>query len=358
MPIASLLIIAANLIAAFLVVYDPDLAIHLGFDPKYPSFQGAVTSLFLHLNYLHLLGNMLFLAAVGAPVEIAAGSARFTIVYFLGGLAGVLAHLVFLRRMPDAPILIGASGAVAACAAYYTVRYSRLRVPIAPGLAAPVVVMTGAWLVLQIAGGVARIGDADAAVAYWAHIGGFAAGLILSMVFQAPKLADLELGHEVLREMNERSAGAVLAAAKVHLTSHPTDVAGLRQKADALSQLGDCDEEADTLLQLLERTPEPDQMNVIARLADINCLDRLPSLRRTMLADKMKATDAGTAVILLQSVVKGPREDPQRPDALLALVGLELDQQPERAKAHLEELFRDYPLHPASDLARARGWTC
>lgn len=337
-------------------LYNPDLWIQLGFNPKYPKLTEALESLFIHTNLLHLLGNMVFLAAVGAAVELAAGSIRFATVYFVGGLSGVFLHFIMLRQVPEPPILVGASGAVASCIAYYTVRYGRLRVPLWPGRGVPVAAITGLWVSLQVAGAMIRLGDADAAVAYWAHLGGFAAGLLLSVLFQAPKMADLELSHEVLREMNERSPGALLAAAHVHLTAHPKDAAGLRQKADALASLGDRDHEADALIELLNRTPESQQSSILERLASIDSLDKLPSLRRTLLAERFKSTDIALAAMLLHSVIEEGPNDPQRPDALVALAGIELAAQPEKARDRLRELAVDHPLHPATELARAKGW--
>ena len=73
-PVLTLLLIAANMVAAFALFVYPDFAVELGFRPNHPSLVGAITGLFLHANLFHLLGNMVFLAAVGAAVE--GGAAR------------------------------------------------------------------------------------------------------------------------------------------------------------------------------------------------------------------------------------------------------------------------------------------
>ena len=75
-----------------------------------------------------------------------------------------------------------------------------------------------------------------------------------------------------------------------------------------------------------------------------------------MLADRLKGSDPDTARLLLDSVVAGDADDPQRPDAMLALAALERAQQPQRAEALLCELGEAYPMHPAAELARSRGW--
>jgi hypothetical protein len=311
--------------------------------------------LFLHQNAFHLLGNMVFVASVGAAVEIAAGSGRFSIVYFCGGLFGVVAHWVITRKFEEPPILIGASGAVAACIAYYSVRYIHLRVPIAPKFPVSVAAVTGVWALLQVVGAVVRIGDTGSSISFWAHIGGLVGGLLLSVVFQAPKLAELELSHGVLREMNQRGPAAVLAAAERHIASHPDDVRGLRERVDALAMMGDCEEEGLALVKLLDSVPESEQGDIVTRLSQIGCLKMLPSLRRTLLAERLKVADTPVAKMLLLSVIQS-QDDPQRPDALLALVGIEREKDPDAGRHRLDELLAQYPMHPATEVAKARGW--
>ena len=72
----TLILIVANLLAAFAVLGIPDLITKLGFHSDAPAVRSALTSLFIHANVVHLLGNMVFLAAVGAAVEMASGSVR------------------------------------------------------------------------------------------------------------------------------------------------------------------------------------------------------------------------------------------------------------------------------------------
>ena len=77
LPIITLILIIANLFASFAVAFDPELVMDFGFNPRRPSFLTIFSGLFLHQNLLHLLGNMVFLAAVGAAVELATGSLQF-----------------------------------------------------------------------------------------------------------------------------------------------------------------------------------------------------------------------------------------------------------------------------------------
>ena len=338
-----------------MVLAEPDMVDRLGFSAAEPSLPGAFTSIFLHQNLIHLLGNMVFLAAVGPAVEIGAGTIRFLSVFLGGGLAGVAAHWALAPKMGGVPPLIGASGAIAACAAYYSLRYYRLKVPIAPNLGLPIVAIAGVWLALQAVGAFVSAGGPVPSVSYWAHLGGFAFGLLAGAVFGAPKLADLELGHEALDRLNQRSPAARLSAAKHQLETHPNDVRALREMAEAYADLGDVQDEASTLLLLLDALPEIEQSSVLKRLHNLNRLEEVPALRRSLFAERCKETDRSLARDLLQSVAAEPNGD-QRPDALLALAALEREEQPHRASALLKELLDEYPMHPAAEVARKRGW--
>jgi membrane associated rhomboid family serine protease len=353
-PVVTLLLLAANLAAAFTLLLHPGIAFDFGFRPSEPRPFSALTSLFLHANVLHLLGNMVFLAAVGGAVEQATGSLRFALVYFLSGLAGVAAHFLMMRHLPDAAPYIGASGAIAGCAAYYTIRYMSLRVPVAPHLAMSILAVAALWLFLQVLGAFVQIGE-SAGTAYWAHLGGFGMGIVLSFVFRAPDLGQIQADHEVLERMNERGPAAAVVAAQKHLERHPRDIAALTTLADAYAKLGEREREADTLMALLDLVSVDQQPDVVRRLSALGRVSRIPVLRRLQLADRARATAPGVSRALLRSVVEGP-EDSQRPDALLALAALEREQAPERAAELLEELQRTYPLHTAVELARKRGW--
>lgn len=351
LPIITLLLIGGNLVAAFGLLFDPGWAMEFGFRSDHPTLSAAFSSLFLHANVLHLLGNMVFLAAVGAAMELATGTLRFSIVYFVAGLAGVAAHYAVTRRLPEPAPLIGASSCVAGCAAYYSFRYTGLKVPIAPGKAISVAVVTGVWFVLQVVGAFVRLGETEG-TAYWAHLGGFAAGVVMSLAFRAPDLGQMRLGHEVLDTMNARGPAAAAQAARLHLQKHPKDPKALWELADALEQMGDTSAEIDVLLQLLDVAEESRMPEVIQRLADARGLTRLPVLRRLQLADRQPMV----AKTLLESVVLGDQNEPQRPDALLSLASILRESDAEAAKAHLQTLIDKYPLHPATDVARKRGW--
>lgn len=355
LPLVTLLLIAACIFAAFSVVIDPDLVDQYGFRSNHPTFVTTFTSLFLHANLFHLLGNMVFLAAVGAAVELATGSLRFVTVYFIGGLTGVAVHYSMTRHSVDPAPLIGASGCIASCAAYYSVRYTRLRVPVAPKLAISVAAVTGLWLALQFIGAFVKIGD-QGGTSFWTHIGGFCAGALLSLIFRAPDFEQLKLGHEVLERMNARGPAAVAFAAERHLEQHPKDVKAMWELADARSALGEGEAEAKVLLKLIELTSDHERIDAVRRLCKIGRVSVLPTLKRLQIADQCRPSASDVCRALLRSVVEGPRDEVQRPDAMLALVALDRDDQSDKATDLLTELVETYPIHPAVELARKRGW--
>jgi len=340
-------LIAINLLAAFAAILNPYLVDEWAF--KGPSLLDwtLLSSLFVHANWMHLAGNMVFLAAVGPAVEFAAGAGRFAIVYLSGGVAGVLAHRVLATS--DAP-LVGASGCIAACVGYYTVRYVWLQVAVAPNVSVPVVAISAVWVGLQALGAFIQIGGQVGGIAYWSHLGGIAVGVLLSLVFRAPSLANLQLGHEALDRMNRRGPYAAIAAADLHLKSHPNDVRALMQKAEAYRALGDKREEIDTLVRLFDLQEPTALGEAIFRLRDLNALSCVTSLRRAQTADRLKSACPDLAKILLESIANGDPEDPQRPEAMLGLATLE------NGDRWAARLVAEYPLHPAVEVARSRGY--
>lgn len=345
-PWATLLLLAANLIAAFAMLIDPGVVETYGFRPEEPSLRAGITSLFLHANVPHLLGNMVFLAAVGAAVELATGPWRYLAVYSVGGIAGVALYWLAARRLPEPVPLVGASGAVAACAAYYSFRYHALRVLIGPQRALPVAWITGLWLALQLLGAVLALGAPVPAIAFFAHLGGFLAGLVLALVFRAPDVASLSLGHEVLEAVNERGPDALAAAARLHLKDHPDDPVALGRLADALHDLGDPDE-VDVRLRLLHVTEGEERRIALSQILDLDPA-KLTGRRRLQLADEVADDDPGLAAKLLDGLLDDPANGP---DALLARATL--GETPDEEM--LRRLEAEHPLHPATDLARRRG---
>ncbi|HEY0866990.1 MAG TPA: hypothetical protein VGE01_06420, partial [Fimbriimonas sp.] len=161
---------------------------------------------------------------------------------------------------------------------------------------------------------------------------------------------------ETLEQMQDRGPAALAMAARQHLKVHPHDPRALRQLADALAMQNDHAGETAALVGLLDAVPEEEQPEVLRRICDSGGAGALTTLRRTLLAERFKETDPECAIQILATVVSSQVDDPQRPEAILALAGLERSREPERAARLLQELQEAYPLHPTVELARKRGW--
>ena len=160
-----------------------------------------ITSMFLHGSWMHLLGNMWFLWLFGNNVEDSMTRPRFLVFYLLSGL-GAAGFQVLLQ--PDSIVpMVGASGAISGVMGAYLVLYPRVRVfTLVPlgffmtSIALPAWVMLIYWMLLQVLGGFTRIGSQEGGVAFWAHIGGFLAGVILIKVFERPDRVRSHTAHD------------------------------------------------------------------------------------------------------------------------------------------------------------------
>jgi membrane associated rhomboid family serine protease len=158
-----------------------------------------VTYMFLHGSAWHLIGNMIFLFVFGDNVEDAMGHVRFAVFYLLCGAFAALVHSA-MTLTPGAP-LIGASGAISGVIGAYLMLHPNVRVwilvPIANLPFLPLrfsaAFVIGVWIVYQIANAIYLAKDATA---WWAHIGGFVAGVLLVTVMKRPgvKLFDAATG--------------------------------------------------------------------------------------------------------------------------------------------------------------------
>lgn len=148
-------------------------------------WQGFLTSMFLHGGWMHLAGNMLFLWIFGDNMEDVLGHVRFLLFYLAGGLLAAAAQVV---AEPYSPVpMVGASGAIAAVLGGYLLMFPRARVDVLIIIVVffrifpvPAWVVLGLWFIFQVFGGYATpVGEGG--VAYWAHAGGFLAGIVLAL---------------------------------------------------------------------------------------------------------------------------------------------------------------------------------
>jgi len=149
-------------------------------------FPTLFTSMFMHAGWLHLGGNMLYLWIFGDNVEDRFGHLKFLIFYLFCGLTATFVQMA-VNPASDVPNL-GASGAIAGVLAAYILMFPQGMVRVMQGqrvIQVPALIMIGFWIVLQLFSGFASLGGADTGgVAYMAHIGGFAAGLVLAFLFR------------------------------------------------------------------------------------------------------------------------------------------------------------------------------
>lgn len=156
------------------------------------AWYSPVSSMFMHGGWFHLIANMWFLWIFGNNVEDAMGHVRFAVFYLLCGLAAVAAQIA---SAPESAIpMVGASGAIGGVMGAYVLFYPRVHVHllvfvgIVFVVAVPAFFMLGYWFLLQVIGGLGTLGAEGGGVAFWAHAGGFLAGLLLAPLFSNPSL--------------------------------------------------------------------------------------------------------------------------------------------------------------------------
>jgi membrane associated rhomboid family serine protease len=152
-----------------------------------------ITSMFLHGGWLHLLGNALYLWVFGNNVEDSMGRFRFLVFYLLCGLAAAGAQVLV---NPASPVpMVGASGAISGVLGAYLVLYPRVRVRVLVPIfillystTLPAFLVLLLWIGMQLLNGLPQLTqlrtDVSAGVAFWAHIGGFFAGVVLVKLFE------------------------------------------------------------------------------------------------------------------------------------------------------------------------------
>lgn len=152
----------------------------------FPATLTLITSMFLHGGWMHLLGNMLYLWIFGNNIEDAMGHAKFVVFYVLSGILAALSHAL---TDPSSPIpMVGASGAISAVLGAYLLLFPRAHVLVLlPGIGmtrVPAGIVLGMWFVTQLISGGMSVGSTGGGVAFFAHIGGFIAGMALIGLFK------------------------------------------------------------------------------------------------------------------------------------------------------------------------------
>jgi membrane associated rhomboid family serine protease len=142
------------------------------------------SSMFLHGGFFHLGGNMLYLWIFGDNVEDQLGHIKFLIFYVLCGLAASLLHIL---TSPNSQVpMVGASGAIAGVLGAYMIRFPKARILtliffgfFIRVVAIPALLVLGFWFILQLLYALPSVGSTSGGVAWFAHVGGFLAGIVL-----------------------------------------------------------------------------------------------------------------------------------------------------------------------------------
>jgi membrane associated rhomboid family serine protease len=195
-PAVTIALIAVNVLVFLyqLTLGDPELQIFVAryaVIPAWFTIPSLVTSQFLHGGFVHVGSNMLYLWIFGDNVEDRLGHVRFLVFYLFAGVVAAVLQMLF-NPFSTVP-MVGASGAIAGVMGAYFVLYPHSRVLTVVFLflfvdlvEIPAIFFLGIWFLMQLLSGVGSIGVSNigGGVAFWAHVGGFVAGLGLGGVLR------------------------------------------------------------------------------------------------------------------------------------------------------------------------------
>jgi membrane associated rhomboid family serine protease len=202
-PSVTLTIIAAN-VAVFLYELSLGMSsyslnrfiLHYGIVPDRFHYSSILTSMFIHGGFLHIAGNMWFLWVFGRGVEDLLGHAKYLFLYFACGIAAALLF-VLVNSNSTAPT-IGASGAIAGVMGAYLIKFPRAHIVTLVFIVIfittvdiPAFFLLLYWFAIQFFSGVGSVGDSASSggVAWFAHVGGFIAGMLLVMLMPTQQRA-------------------------------------------------------------------------------------------------------------------------------------------------------------------------
>ncbi len=157
-----------------------------------PIYGTLLSSMFLHGGWMHLVGNMLYLWIFGNNIEDVMGHGKFIVFYLLCGVLAALSHAL-IDPTSEIP-MVGASGAIAGVLGAYLLLYPHVRVLVLVPYGfigtfyIPAVVVLGLWFLMQLLSGGMSVGHEGGGVAFFAHIGGFIAGMALIGLFKNPNV--------------------------------------------------------------------------------------------------------------------------------------------------------------------------
>jgi membrane associated rhomboid family serine protease len=157
----------------------------------FPAYLSLLTSMFLHGGWMHLIGNMLYLWIFGNNIEDVMGHVKFIVFYVTCGILAALSHA--LTDPASTVPMVGASGAISGVLGAYLLLFPHAKVLVLIPLGmftrmmyVPAGFVLGFWFVMQILSGGMSLGSKGGGVAFFAHVGGFVAGMALIGLFKRP----------------------------------------------------------------------------------------------------------------------------------------------------------------------------
>jgi len=373
-PVWTLILIGVNIaIGLFSIRYEEWLTL-FGFTPAHASIGTVLSSLFVHAHPAHLAWNMAFLWFFGWHVEEVLKPLRFLTLFIVSGVASVLCHWMFgvgFQPSLQDQALVGASGAISGLVGYFSVRFYRVRVRLfwwqfsRWGLLMPVWVAVLLWVGWQVFGAVISAGGNQAVnVGYWAHLGGFAFGLMTAVVWGAGATGERELLlQEAENSLRQVYPGVALQCLEPLTRGANADPDALRLSGEAWECLDDRDLAADFYtrairLYLSQNPRNYEQASLCARrmmlMNRLQDLD-LPSTER-LAAWHTQRGEYQTVAKIYKSLLDKVSDLPNRAGLLLRYADLHRTNlnNPREARLALEEIIRDYPNAPEVDLAKFR----
>jgi len=317
---------------------EKSVLLNYGFVPAHKKAITYFTSMFMHLGWLHLIGNMWFLWLAGFVLEENWGRAIYPAFYLLGGMAASQIHaLVYPNSIVPC---VGASGAIAALMGAFLIRFPKLKIDMWGAVffafgrfrfKAPAYSLLPLWLIIEIYNGT-LVGKMSG-TAHWAHIGGFIFGMLGALVIQHTGL--------------EHKANAAIEA-KVGWTADPAIV----QATECLEQ-GRCDEGIAVLRNYLQA--KPDDMDGLSLLRQLhwrkNDVPAYLEASIKLCQLHLKARDTEAALQDYQDYLNaGGKQMPAATWLELCRV-IEGQQNYDRALNEYEQLAKAYPKERPSILA-------
>lgn len=277
--------------------------------PNHVTVTGALTYAFFHADALHWSVNMAFLLLIGPRLERGVGTPAMLAYFVFGSAVAGLLHLsmvyLFMQTELDQPLL-GASGGITALLGVYTVRYYNVRLS---RLAVPVTWALSAWLLSEIVLGWIEIASGRGAVAHWAHIGGFLAGMSLAVMtgmYRAGRREDA---------VSQKSLDQQARRLAEYLRDHPDDAGSRADYAGVLLQLGDGDKAARAYAKTMEihldhgRSREAADAYLAMRAAGLNAPSPAYEMRAAHVLEETGHTVVALAVYDRLAADEGPEAE-------------------------------------------------